>query len=100
MHLVRLCHLNFKLKYTRPNILNFKLDLIYGTGRVRQVHRGRQNYFLELDVQNRLHNVRLNPLITEHPVHKAVTQISRLAHSAKLLISPLSATVANSGMIR
>ena len=37
MHLVRLCHLNFKLKYTRPNILNFKLDLIYGTGRVRQV---------------------------------------------------------------
>ena len=39
VHLARLCHLNFKLKYTRPNILNFKLDLIYGTGRVRQGFR-------------------------------------------------------------
>ena len=31
---------------------------------------GRQNYFLELDVQNRLYDVQLNPLIPEHPVPK------------------------------
>ena len=32
--------------------------------------RGRQTIFIELDVQNRLYEVRLNPLIPEHPVHK------------------------------
>ena len=59
----------------------YNTDTMYNVELVEEGSRsGEAKYFLELGAQNRLHIMRLNPLITKHP-KKALTEISRTPQS-------------------